>query len=191
MGKISKTFKKVVLSAIALVGLTGVFIGTSFSAYKNTAVQATVENESSIYDFSYENNELKLLFNANLGAYKNLNKDTLGQLKNDLVKVAQDAIMDDLQLTSDKGASPLPMRNPKRAPGANTGVPTDFLIDLIGTQLADKDAVDAYYQNSGADGSYDVLMQLYVQRYAESYAAASGENVDDVKQDLYASLAAF
>ena len=186
MGKISKTFKKVVLSAIALVGLTGVFIGTSFSAYKNTAVQATVENESSIYDFSYENNELKLLFNANLGAYKNLNKDTLRQLKNDLVKVAQDAIMDDLQLTSDKGASPLPMRNPKRAPGATTGVPTDFLIDLIGTQLTDKDAVDTYYQNSGADGSYDVLMQLYVQRYAESYVKANpAVDIDDVKQDLY------
>ena len=191
MGKISKTFKRVVLSAIAVVGLTGVFLGTSFGALRNHPAEAIVENESSMYEFSYENNELKLLFNANLSAYKNLNKDTLVQIKNDLTEVAKSAVFDDIQLTgSGENTGPLSLSRVLRSNGggAPTGVDTSILEQLIASQLSSVEDIDNYLAKSGDGGAYDVLTQLYVDRYAESYAAKSGEDVDDVKADLKAAV---
>ena len=185
MGKISKTFKKVVLSAIAFVGLTGVFIGTSFAAFKNSPAEAVVDNESAIYDFSYSNNEVKILFNANPRVYKNLNRTVLAELRSDLVGVVKDAINDDIQLSSGQnGPSPLPMRNPRRAYGQNTGIDTSLLEKLINTQLTDQESVRNYLEQSSSGGAYDVLTQVYVERFAESYAASSGHDVDDIKNDI-------
>ena len=193
MGKISKTFKKVVLSAIAVIGLTGVFFGTTFSAFRNHPVEAVVEDESAIYDFKYENNELKLLFNANLAVYKNFSKSDAKQLKNDLMKVAQDAVFDDIQLTGENAqAAPLPLRNPFLLPGGlgnATGVDTSLLEKLIKSQLSDQESIETYLAQSGEGGSYDTLTQLYVERYAESYAAQTGEDKDAIKDDIKAAVA--
>ena len=197
MGKISKTFKRVVLSAIAVVGLGGVFFGTTLASFKDQQpVVAVEENESKIYDFSYSNNELKLLFNANLSAYKGLNKSVVRQMKDDLLSLAKSVLSDDIKLEStsapeDPGEAGAPLRLSRvlKLNGARTGVDTTTLENLILTQLGDSpEKLEQFLLDSQSGTAYDTLTQFYIDRFATNYALQSGKSVADVKTDIQENI---
>ena len=191
MGKISKTFKRVVLSAIAVVGLGGVFFGTTLSSFKNQPVVAAVEDESKIYDFSYSDNELKLLFNANLSVYKGLNKSVVKEMKNDLLSLAKQVLSDDIKLEvgGEESSAPLKLTKVLKRNSKGTDVDTTTLENLILTQLGDDpEAIEKFLRDSKSGTPYDTLTQFYIDRFARNYAATSGKNLEDIKSDIQENI---
>ena len=158
--------------------LVGFVFGNGATVNADSTESKVYAND--FYTIAYENNEFKLLLNADLTVYKNLKAEDLTALKDNLASVIYAAILDDLDFTELAAATTATSSNPLFG-----DVDMSLIGSIIGGQLTDVDKVDEALSGN----KYDVLIEYYVDRYVDAYVEANvGASVEDTLVEVQTQL---
>ena len=163
MKRLSIFLKSIMLSVVSLCMVFGIVFNGNAESYRVNASSSSKVYSTNYYTLSYENNEVKLLLNSDLSVYDNFSRNDVVALKDAIVSVGYSAIFDDVDFAKITGSL---------SSGSSTG--TGLSIDvsnveqIIINQLVDFESID---NALAEDGTYDVLLEYYVDRYTEVYVA--------------------
>ena len=181
MKKLSIFFKSIILSIVSLCMVFGFAFSGMIESYRVNASSSSKVYSTNYYTLSYENNEVKLLLNANVSVYDNISKADLVDLKDAIVSVGYSAIFDDVDfgdLTSSLSAGSTGI------PGGSVDISN--VENIIYGQLSDYESID---NALAEDGTYDLLLEYYVDRYVDAYvsnnpSASVDEVLDSIEEQL-------
>ena len=204
MKKISKFFKCTMLSILSLCMAFGVI----FNVKDGNALRVNADTTSKVYStdyytISYADNELKILLSTSLSEYQDFSKDELNDLKNAIVSVGYSAILDDINFDlGDATASGL--KNSRRhyaSEQASEGYTYDIslITNVIKSQLSGSSNTEAALDDAlGLDpitgeiagaGTYDNLLEFYVNRYVETKTSEVEESSKEQEKEVaYAEI---
>ena len=204
MKKISKFFKCTMLSILSLCMAFGVI----FNAKDGNALRVNADTTSKVYStdyytISYADNELKLLLSTSLSEYRDFSKDELNDLKNAIVSVGYSAILDDINF--DLGDATASGLKNSRKHYANEQALEGYTYDIslitnvIKSQLSGSSNTEAALDSAlGLDpitgeiagsGTYDNLLEFYVNRYVESMTSEVEESSKEQEKEVaYAEI---
>ena len=181
MKKLSIFFKSIILSVVSLCMVFGIAFTGITESYRVNASSSSKVYSTNYYTLSYENNEVKLLLNADVSVYDNISKADLVELKDAIISVGYSAIFDDVDfggLTSSLSAGSTGI------PGGSVDISN--VENIIYGQLSDYESID---NALAEDGTYDLLLEYYVDRYVDAYvsnnpAASVDEVLDSIEEQL-------
>ncbi|MCI5744754.1 MAG: hypothetical protein MR270_00485 [Erysipelotrichaceae bacterium] len=203
MKKINTFLKTTILGILAFLMVFSVTFDfkNAKGALNVKAVSTSKVYTTDFYTLSYEDNEVKLLLNPSVSVYDNITKEDFVTFKNNVVSIAYEAILDDLNFnTSSSSTSSVRARRNAANPLVGQEIDISSVTSLISSQLVDLDSID---EALSENGKYDVLVQYYVDRYVDNYVAANPEadadavfaevsstltdSIQNVVNDVYAS----
>ena len=181
MKKLSIFLKSIILSIVSLCMVFGIAFNGIIESYRVNASSSSKVYSSDYYTLSYENNEVKLLLNADVSVYDNISKADLVELKDAIISVGYSAIFDDVDfgdLTSSLSAGSTGI------PGGSVDISN--VENIIYGQLSDYESID---NALAEDGTYDLLLEYYVDRYVDAYvsnnpSASVDEVLDSIEEQL-------
>lgn len=204
MKKISKFFKCTMLSILSLCMAFGVI----FNVKDGNALRVNADTTSKVYStdyytISYADNELKILLSTSLSEYQDFSKDELNDLKNAIVSVGYSAILDDINFDLDD-ATASGLKNSRRhyaSEQASEGYTYDIslITNVIKSQLSGSSNTEAALDDAlGLDpitgeiagaGTYDNLLEFYVNRYVETKTSEVEESSKEQEKEVaYAEI---
>ena len=192
MKKISKLLKSLALSIVSLCMVFGIV----FNVKGEDARRVNADTSSKVYStdyytLSYADNEVKLLLSTSLLEYQDLlSKEDLAELKNAIVSVGYSAIFDDLDFSTTSKTSKA--RKKLAAQSANgQEIDISLITELILDQLAKGSEYETEQAISNAlssEGTYDTVLEFYVDRYVEKYAAGNEEKAAEAYSEITEDL---
>ena len=187
MKKISKFFKGTVLSVMSLCMVFGIV----FNAKDGETLRVNADTTSKIYSneyytLSYANGEVKFLLSTKVLDYEDLahklSEVELAELKDAIISVGYDVMLEGLDFATKFGSSLISRHSANIIDGSQVDITT--VTDLIIGQLSDEEAIANALANNG---TYDTLLEFYVDRYVSAYEAAGG-NGDEAYAGISADL---
>ena len=196
MKKISKLLKSLALSIVSLCMVFGIVFNVKGEEARRVNADTTSKVYSTdYYTLSYADNEVKLLLSTSLLEYQDLlSKEDLADLKNAIVSVGYSAIFDDLDFST-TFKSPKARKRLAAQSANGQGIDITLITDLILDQLSKGSELETEQAISNAlssEGTYDTVLEFYVDRYVEKYAngdeAKAQEAYSEITEDLCDAL---
>ena len=203
MKKISKFFKCTMLSALSLCMVFGIV----FNVKGENTLRVNADTTSKVYStdyytLSYADNEVKLLLSTSISEYKELSKEELNDLKNAIVSVGYSAILDDINFNlGDATASKLSNARKHYANEQYSSYTYDISLvtDVIKAQLGGSSNTEAALDEAlgldpltgeiAGEGTYDNLLEFYVNRYVEAMTSNVADDArDEEKENAYTEI---
>ena len=187
MKKISKFLKGTVLSVMSLCMVFGIV----YNVKDGETLRVNADTTSKVYSneyytLSYADGEVKFLLSTKVLDYEDLahklTEVELAELKDAIISVGYDVMLEGLDFATKFGSSLISRHSANIIDGSQVDITT--VTDVIIGQLSDEEAIA---NALASQGTYDTLLEFYVDRYVSAYEAAGG-NGDEAYAGISADL---
>ena len=187
MKKISKFLKGTVLSVMSLCMVFGIV----YNVKDGETLRVNADTTSKVYSneyytLSYADGEVKFLLSTKVLDYEDLahklTEVELAELKDAIISVGYDVMLEGLDFATKFGSSLMSRHSANIIDGSQVDITT--VTDVIIGQLSDEEAIA---NALASQGTYDTLLEFYVDRYVSAYEAAGG-NGDEAYAGISADL---
>ncbi len=187
----------VLVLLIANSAVTVLAAAEAVDSNASTDSSSTTDNEYTanadrpLYSISYKDGKLTVLFKPDLDALKDISRETLTEIKNDILDTFWAIIKDSVNKSSTAATASLTSDTVAGLSGEFSNVDITVLTNLVDKYITSGDDVAHQIENEFLVGTYDAAIKLYVDQYAEKYVAenqdaiaASGKTEDEVKAEV-------